>query len=192
MENKDRQFKDWVEQYSDDLFRWAYYKVSSKEAAEDLVQETFMAAYRSWDKFNHDSSPKTWLHGILKNKLMDYFRKKARDIVISESMFDEHDADSFFDAFFDENGTWKKEASPQSWETEGELLDNTDFRNVLFDCLKKLPPAWYHVVNLKYLEEKNSNDICQEVNISPTNFWQILYRARLQLRACVENNWFKK
>lgn len=192
MMSKEEQFKDWVELYSGDLFRWAEYKSSSREAAEDLVQETFLAAYRSWDKFNHESSPKTWLHAILKYKLMDYFRKKARDIVISESSFYDQDKDSFFDAFFDEDGRWKKEARPQPWDTEGDLLDNPDFRKTLYDCLKKLPPAWRHVVTLKYMEEKNSKDICQDFNISLTNFWQILYRVRLQLRACLEKNWFKK
>lgn len=189
---KDEQFKDWVKLYSGDLFRWAEFKSSSREVAEDLVQETFLAAYRSLDSFNHDSSPKTWLHAILKNKLTDYFRKKGRDIVVSESVFYKYDTDPFFDTFFDENGNWKKEARPQQWETEGELLDNADFRKTFYTCLKKLPPAWYHVMNLKYFEDKKGEEICKETNISSTNFWQILYRARLQLRACLEKNWFKK
>lgn len=192
METKDQQFKDWVAHYSGELFRWAEYKTSSREAAEDLVQETFMAAYRSWDNFNNDSTPKTWLYAILKNKLMDYFRKKARDIVIAESLLVHEDSDPFFDTFFDENGTWKKEARPQPWDMEEELLDNLDFRKVFYDCIKKLPSVWRNVVNLKYLEENKSSDICKEISISPTNLWQVLYKSRLQLRACIEKNWFKK
>ncbi|MGH2643463.1 MAG: RNA polymerase sigma factor, partial [Chitinophagaceae bacterium] len=108
MSNKDNQFKDWVDLYSGDLFRWAEYKLSSREVAEDLVQETFIAAYQSWDKFNHDSSPKTWLYAILKNKLMDYFRRKFREIGVSEINFDDPYSNSFLDTFFDKNGSWKK------------------------------------------------------------------------------------
>ncbi|MGH2643026.1 MAG: sigma-70 family RNA polymerase sigma factor [Chitinophagaceae bacterium] len=193
MIDKTIQIKEWVENYSEDLFSWALYRTSSRETAEDLVQETFMAAYQSWDKFNHESAPKTWLYAILKNKLMDYFRKKARNIVISESeLLPEGEQSSFFDLFFDKNGTWKKDMRPQHWNTEDEhLLDNTSFRKILHNCLNKLPPQWNNVISLKYLEERKGNDICKEMDITPSNLWQILYRARLQLRACLEKNWFK-
>lgn len=194
MEDKDQQIKEWVDHYSEELFRWASYKTSSKETAEDLVQETFIAAYQSWEKFNHESAAKTWLYAILKNKLMDYFRKKARDIVVPESeLLPDRDPDPFFDSFFDEYGSWKKEARPQPWDLEEEhLLDNTAFRQVLDGCLKKLPASLNSVVSLKYLGGKKGEEICKEINISATNLWQMLYRARLQLRACIEKNWFKK
>jgi RNA polymerase sigma-70 factor (ECF subfamily) len=192
--NKDQQIREWVIKYADELFRWASYKTSSRETAEDLVQETFMAAFQSLDKFNNQSTPKTWLYAILNNKIRDYFRQKARDIVIIESrLSQEDDQRSFFDSFFDKNGTWKKEMRPQKWDVEDKhLLDDMEFRKTLQDCLNKLPPNWNSIVILKYLEEKKGKEICKEIKISPSNLWQILYRARLQLRACLEQHWFKK
>lgn len=193
MSDKNTQIREWVKSYTDELFNWAFYKTSSRETAEDMVQETFMAAMQGWEKFNHDSTPKTWLYAILNNKIRDFFRKKARNNVTTESsLFPNGNEGSFLDIFFDENGTWKKEMRPQQWNPEEEhLLDNTAFRNALHSCLKKLPDQWYNVINLKYLEERKGRDICKEIEISSSNLWQILYRARLQLRACLEKNWFK-
>lgn len=194
MPDKNSQITEWVENYTDELFKWALYKLPSRETAEDAVQETFMAAYQSWDKFNGESSPKTWLYAILNNKIKDYFRKEIRNIVVTESrLLPQNEERSFLDIFFDENGTWKKEMRPHHWESDEEsLLDNGAFTRVLHDCLNKLPELWNKVVILKYLEEKKGNDICKETELSPTNYWQILYRARLQLRECLERNWFKK
>ncbi|PIY34118.1 MAG: RNA polymerase subunit sigma, partial [Bacteroidetes bacterium CG_4_10_14_3_um_filter_42_6] len=58
-------------------------------------------------------------------------------------------------------------------------------------CLDALPDRWSLSIKLKYLMEKESEEICQELGVSPTNFWQIMHRAKLQLRDCVENKWFK-
>ena len=70
--------ENWVNQYSDALFSWAYYKTSSKETAEDLVQDTFLAAYHKIDSFKGNSQPKTWLFSILNNKIIDYYRLSAK------------------------------------------------------------------------------------------------------------------
>ena len=67
----------------------------------------------------------------------------------------------------------------------------SDFQKVLQKCLDALPEQWNMCVKLKYLTEKSGEEICQELNIAPTNYWQIVHRAKLQLRNCVENNWFK-
>jgi RNA polymerase sigma-70 factor (ECF subfamily) len=170
------------------------FKVSFRHIAEDLVQETFIAAHQSLEKFNRESSPETWFYAILNNKIKDYFRKETRNIVINESqLFGEEEQNSFFDTFFDENGAWKKEMRPQQWDTEGNfLMNNVSFVKIFNDCLDKLPSLWNKVVNLKYLEQKKGKFICQETGLTSTNYWQILHRARVQLRECLEENWFKK
>lgn len=176
--------KSWVNLYSDSLYSWAFYKTSDKETAEDLVQETFLAAYQNFEKFGNKSEAKTWLFSILKNKIADHFRKSFRN---SEN------ATVSFNNFFDRNGDWIIEQRPQNWEPEeGHLLDNFDFQETLRNCLDKLPEQWNSSVTLKFMEEKESNEICQELSISTTNFWQIIHRAKLQLRKCLELNWFKK
>lgn len=185
LKNNSTTIKNWVESYTDSMYSWAFYKTSSKETAEDLVQETFMIAVQSFHKFEGKSQSKTWLFSILNNKINDHFRKHFREPLTNEP--------TIIDNIFDANGQWNKEEAPLLWAGETEhLLDNRDFQNTLGTCMKKLPSNWFAAIQLKYLEEKNSAMICHELQISPTNFWQILHRAKLHLRKCLEINWFKK
>jgi RNA polymerase sigma-70 factor (ECF subfamily) len=166
------------------MFKWALHKTSSTVVAEDLVQDTFLAAAEKIDSFKGDSSPKTWLFSILNHKIIDFYRKKVNQPVSYE--------ENNLSGFFDEKGSWQLEKRPEEWNTDDiHLLDNDDFRQVLNRCLDALPEKWNVCVKLKYLTEKSGEDICQELGIAPTNFWQIVHRAKLQLRDCVENNWFK-
>ncbi|MBA7520431.1 RNA polymerase sigma factor YlaC [subsurface metagenome] len=174
----------WVETYSSDLYSWAYHKVSDAELAKDLVQDTFLAAAEKIDGFKGESSPKTWLFSILNNKIIDIYRKKVNQPANMEN--------KTFSNFFDKDGNWQYEKRPQEWhEDEGHLLDNDEFKAVLHKCLDALPEKWNACVRLKYLMNKNGEEICQELGIAPTNFWQIVHRAKLQLRDCVEKNWFQ-
>lgn len=182
MNNKD--LTDWVNEFTNDLYKWAFYKTSSKETAEDLVQETFLAAAQKMDSFKGDSSPKTWLFAILNHKIIDHYRESVNKPVPMES--------NNISAFFDEDGNWQQENIPKDWDNdESQLLDDADFQKVLQKCLDALPEQWNMCVKLKYLAEKSGDEICQELGIAPTNYWQIVHRAKLQLRNCVENNWFK-
>ena len=184
--------KSWVELYSDGMFSWAFYKTSSKETAEDLVQETFLAAVQSFEKFERKSNPKTWLFAILNNKIIDHYRRQIKNPTVSEQQQNEKGVYSLFDRLFDSDRQWKKEERPKPWQFESEnILDNPEFDKVLQNCMDKLPGTWFSAVQLKYLEEKKGELICQELQITPSNFWQILHRAKLQLRKCLELNWFK-
>ncbi len=173
----------WVETYSSGLFTWAHQKVSDVELAKDLVQDTFLAAAEKIGSFKGDSSPKTWLFAILNHKIIDHYRKKINQPVSIDNQF--------FLSFFDENGAWNPKKRPKEWhEEETELLDNNEFREVLHKCLGELPELWNTSIRLKFLLNKKGEDICQELNIAPTNLWQIIHRAKVQLRECVEMNWF--
>lgn len=180
--------KSWVENFSDKLYSWALYKTSDKEIAEDLVQETFLAACESFEKFEGKSEPKTWLFTILNHKIADHFRKVYRRQEINKE-----ETSNFFNNFFNENDDWIKKERPQVWGNDDvHLLDNIEFVGVLQSCLTELPDAWYSAIQLKFLEQKKGEDICQELQISSTNFWQILHRAKIQLRKCLQIKWFKK
>lgn len=177
--------KDWVELYSDNLYSWALYKTSSKETAEDLVQETFLAAVQSFDKFEAKSNPKTWLFAILNNKIGDFFRTSFRSPI--------EDNQGILDRMFDKDSHWRADEKPQEWTNDAEnLLDNSEFLITLNDCMHRLPENWRVAIHLKFLEEKKGELICQELQITPTNFWQILHRSKLQLRKCLEMNWFNE
>ena len=183
--NANATIKCWGELYSDQLYTWAYYKISDRETAEDLVQEVFLAAVHSFKNFEGKSDPKTWLLSILKNKIADHFRKAYRNNANNTVSFSQ---------FFDSNENWLTDQIPQQWKEDDEqhLLDNYDFNKILMQCLEKLPANWKASIVLKFIEEKNSNEICQELEIAPTNYWQMLHRAKLQLRKCIELNWFEK
>jgi RNA polymerase sigma-70 factor (TIGR02943 family) len=175
---------EWVETYTSDLYSWAFHKVSDPEMAKDLVQDTFLAAAEKIEGFRGDSTPKTWLFSILNYKIIDFYRKRVKQPVRMENQV--------FSTFFDEEGSWKVANRPREWnDDESNLLDNVDFQGVLKKCLDALPEKWNTCVKLKYLMEKNGDEICQELDITPTNFWQIVHRAKLQLRNCVEENWFE-
>jgi len=182
--SKHKTLSDWVHLYSDDLFQRAFHRTSDKEAAEDLVQETFISAFKAIENFRSDSKARTWLFSILNNKINDHHRAKFKKVVLNESEFVGSKA-------FDDNGSWMDAVSPSKWdELEGALLDQQEFRAVLESCLADLPEKWNLALLNKFMEEKTAEEICQELNISPSNYWQMLHRAKVQLRICIQNNWF--
>lgn len=184
MELTKAELSEWVEKYTADLFSWAFYKVSNEEMARDLVQDTFLAATEKVEGFKGNSTPKTWLFSILNNKIIDHYRKKINHTV-------PHENESIA-RFFEPDGDWQESHKPKAWQVENEehLLDNDEFQAILKNCLDALPEKWNLCVKLKYLSNKKGKDICQELEISTSNYWQIIHRAKIQLRDCVDNNWF--
>jgi RNA polymerase sigma-70 factor (TIGR02943 family) len=177
--------ENWVRQYTNDLFNWAYHKTSDYQSAEDIVQETFLVAAENIERFRNESQPKTWLFGILKNKIAEHFRSKLKHPQI------QIENEESFELFFDKNGSWNKSSRPDEWDiNEDQLFDNGDFNKIFEHCMNNLPAQWFSCISMKYLEEKNSTLVCQELGLSTTNYWQILHRAKLQLRECLEQHWF--
>lgn len=173
-----------VKSHTKDLFAYTISKVNQREIAEDLVQETFLSAFQSYENYKGKSNVKTWLFSILKHKIADYFRSKYKSNTEVSS--------DIIDKFFDGNDHWKPEYRPKQWPDEKELLDDPEFSKTLSECLKGLPQKWSSVVQLKYLEETESKIICSQLEITTSNFWQIIHRAKLQLRNCLEVKWFKE
>lgn len=185
MQKAKDQLSKWVEEYTHDLLSWALNKLSDRETAKDLVQDTFLAAAEKIDGFRGESTPKTWLFSILNYKIIDHYRKKVKQPVSL-------DDDSFL-SFFSAEGDWKTEKRPIDWhEEESHLLDNPEFTEILRKCLKELPEKWNASIRFKYLLNKTGEEICQELEMTPTNLWQIIHRAKVKLRDCVENKWFEK
>ncbi len=183
-ESKKSVISEWVNLYTDSMFSYALFRTSSKETAEDLVQETFMAAIQGFEKYEGLSNPKTWLFSILNHKIIDYHRNNYRH----QDIFENRDKDWFFN----DKEKWKTEERPGDWIGANEnLLDDEGFNDVLQKCLKNLPSSWFSIIQLKYMQGKKAEQICQELSISNTNLWQILHRAKLQLRKCIETGWFK-
>lgn len=174
----------WVKMYTKDLLNYAITKVPQKEIAEDLVQDTFLSACKSHKTYKGDSNIKTWLLSILKHKIADYYRLKYKNAIEISS--------NIIEQLFDDNHQWKPTYKPINWGDEKELLDDPDFSKALNACFEKLPQKWSSAMRLKFLEEQDSKAICYELEITNSNFWQIVHRAKLQLRNCLEFKWFKQ
>ena len=175
----------WVSDYGDMLYRYALPRVNDRETAKDLVQETFLAAWRNYDNFKGEISEKNWLFAILKNKIIDHFRKASTRLTDSlPGIADE-------DAYFDDAQHWTRVAAPQDWNFDTDApIERKEFYKVLQMCKGKLKEIQNIVFTMKYLEGWESEDICKELNITASNYWVLIHRAKLQLRDCLEKNWF--
>lgn len=184
----------WVEAYADGLFRFAYFRVNDHEQAEDLVQETFLSALGNLSNFRHDCSEKTWLYNILKNKIIDYYRKNDRFRHQEAESQNEIPDEDFYQQFFNVEAPhkkhWKAPAAPSEWELPADdLLVKAEFMRILHVCLSFLPETQADVFRLKNIDELKTKEICKELRISPSNLWVLIHRAKLQLRECLEKNW---
>ncbi len=175
----------WLDEHGDALYAYAFPRVRNPDVAEDLVQETLLAAIKGHKDFAGLSAERTWLTGILKHKLIDHLRRSTRQRPLSE--LDVEVTEEFFDA----RGQWK--VSSPDWRGRPDaLLEREEFRDVLQSCLSKLPSRIAQLFWLHEAEEVSTEQLCQELGITPTNVWTMLHRARLGLRRCLGENWFGK
>ncbi len=190
MELSDQQHKasDWVHEYSDMLFNYAAQRVPDVHTAKDIVQETFLAAWRNIANYNREASVKTWLFTILKNKLIDHYRK------ISTRVTEEISATAQADRlYFDEADHWTEKAYPADWGVAYDNpIESKEFYMILDNCKKKLREIQNVVFSMKYLDGYDSDEICRSLQLSNSNYWVLIHRAKTQLRGCLEKNWFLK
>lgn len=173
---------DLVERHGNFLYRYAMMRVRDEFTAEDLVQETLLAALKSLDKFSRKSSERTWLTSILKNKIVDYFRKSKR-----EELFDFSGDEEFFLS----DGHWKTEYAPTMWNANPDkVVESQEFWQIVNRCLAMLPKRTAAAFTLREIEGLSSDEVCQVLDISPNNLWTMLHRARLQLRYEIQTNFF--
>ena len=175
----------WVVRYGDHLYRYTLVRVRDVAAAEDIVQETFLAALNSYKNYQGRSSEKTWLTGILKHKIVDYFRNKKK-----EALYHDTNTLSFApEDFFNRKGQWK--IKPVKWNADPQkLIEQQEFMKVLHDCLSQISQRHANAFILREIIGEKVKEICKTLDITPTNCWVILYRARMYLRRCLEKSWF--
>lgn len=176
---------EWVDRYGDYLFRFAMLRVRDRAKAEDLVQETFLAALKGRDSFSGGSSEMTWLTGILKHKIFDLYRRQSREAPLPAGDLPDAEEEGPFDA----RGHWA--ARPENWGGDPEeLLSQGAFFEQLGKCIEALPPNQANAFTLREIDGADTKEICKVLGISETNLWVILHRARARLRDCLEANWF--
>ncbi len=176
---------DLFKEYADFLYNYAITRVNDARQAEDLVQETFFSALKNYDSFRGQSKASTWLIAILKNKIIDVYRKKVK----------EYHQDSLDDlgstkAYFDKHGHWRRDNLPGPWKND--TMDETnreEFYAVLQRCLQRLKEIQRIAFVMKHMDDTDTDEICKELRITASNYWVIMHRAKLQLRDCLEKTW---
>lgn len=174
--------EQWVAEYGDVLYRYALVRVRRPEVAADLVQETLLDAWRGRAAFAGRSATATWLVGILRHKILDHFRKSA-------SASPTEPADAVEEQVFSRRGKWNAVPGPWPRDPTAEL-EQAEFWDIFRGCLDRLPETLAVAFVLREIDDADTDTICQILDITPTNLWARLHRARLQLRACLERRWF--
>lgn len=175
----------WVEKYADALFSYAIHRVPDPSVAEELLQETFVAGLSSQTSFRGNASEQTWLTSILKHKIMDYFRMSYKQQNVSPENLDHIKEDQMFD----ERGNWAMK--PKKWqENPSHIYEQREFMDVLDKCLNKITPRQASAFRMREIMQTETDEICKVLDISTTNYWVLMHRARLQVRRCLEVDWF--
>jgi RNA polymerase sigma-70 factor (ECF subfamily) len=177
----------WLDEHGDALYGYARARVSRREVAEDLVQDTFLAALQARDRFQGRSSVRTWLLSILRHKILDHYRRIAESRAATHSAAIEGD-DSIRERYFSAQGFWKKGLA--SWRTPEKSLEDGEFWDVLEGCLSRLPRALSAVFVLRELEGREMKELGRALALSAGSLRVRLHRARLLLRECLERRWF--
>jgi RNA polymerase sigma-70 factor (TIGR02943 family) len=167
------------------LLKFARLQLRNPAWAEDAVSETMLAALEKPQAFAGNSQLKTWLIGILKHKLIDQIRRNSRELSTTAASDDGEDLD---DLMFTADGHWRE--AQHDWGNPEDVLRQVDFMKVLEACVEKLPGQQGRLFMMREWLELESDEICKELVITPTNLWVMLHRARLRLRDCLQMNWF--
>ncbi|OBX25827.1 RNA polymerase sigma-70 factor (ECF subfamily) [Gelidibacter algens] len=172
----------WIELYSDYLFNYTITRVNDREIAKDLIQDTFFAGLKSMKNFKGEASERTWLISILKRKIIDYYRKinskKGQAEVRMTYNMEENEGD------------WLEErVEDEGYLNAQESLENTELGDAIYNCMDKLSEKQATVFKMKTILNYETETICNELNITASNLWVIIHRARTAMAECMEKNW---
>ena len=174
---------DWVEAHADYLFNFAIGQLRDPKIAEDMVQETFLAAVKSQNKFSGRSSERTWLVGILRHKIYDYLRQHCREQAVRIDPLPASHEESEEEAVL-----WLHDIAAEC-QLPSRRMELDEFRESLEIALGKLPPRLAQVFQLYAVEERSNREVCEQLNISERNLWVMLHRGRAQLRKHLSEWW---
>jgi RNA polymerase sigma-70 factor (ECF subfamily) len=179
----------WLDRYGDYLYRYALMRVRDTAVAEDVLQETLLAAFRSSQTHAGHSSERTWLVGIMKHKVADYFRRVGR----MQQLTIEDEASEAFEHSGPWRGHWREDQAPMSWPVDtAKLLESREFWEIFHRCLSQLPQQSAIAFTLREIDGLSANEICEILQITPNNLCVILHRGRVKLRQLLETEWIQK
>ncbi len=175
----------WLDEHGDYLYSYALLKIKDKHVSEDLVQETLLAGISAKNSFANQSTTRTWLTGILKHKIVDYFRRQGRVVAIGD-LVGQDDVDNL-EYFFKTNGSWIEK--PDAFPSPESAFQRKEFWEIFQKCLSGLKSRQAEIFLAKEIHDMSSEDICKQFSITPTNIWVIMHRARLSLIKCLKIHW---
>ncbi|MBL8511695.1 MAG: sigma-70 family RNA polymerase sigma factor [Betaproteobacteria bacterium] len=175
-----------------DLLRFAQLQLRDEQMAEDVVQDALMAALAGEKKFAGRSALKTWVYAILRNKIIDAIRLRAKSINVSALSTEEEGLDQAFDALFAANEHWQQSGKPVAWKNPEDALQQQQFWVVFNACLNHLPDNTARVFMMREHLGMDTTEICETLQISESNCYVILHRARNSLRDCLSRGWFSE
>lgn len=173
-----------------DMLRFARLQLRDEHLAEDVVQDALAAALTGQREFEGRSAVKTWVFGILRNKIVDAIRTRSRSVNVGALVDEEAGLDEAFESLFTPNAHWRPEARPRDWGDPEAALHQEQFWVVFDACLNHLPPNTARVFMMREFLEIDTDEVCAELRISVSNCHVILHRARNGLRRCLEQSWF--
>lgn len=183
---------DWLGEHGDHLYRYALMRVRDTTVAEDLLQETLLAAMRSYQAHEGRSSERTWLVGILKHKVVDYFRRLARTPEFQMSNEEGRDDLDWFRSEGAWRGYWREDQAPVNWRVDAvKLLESREFWETFHRGLARLSPQMAIAFTLREIDGLSSEEICDILEVTRSNLWVILHRGRAKLRHFLEAEWFR-
>jgi len=172
----------WVDLYSDYLFNFTIVRVSDVEIAKDLISETFLAGLKSKDNFKGEASERTWLISILKRKIIDHYRKINSKKGKAEVRMSYNDEES--------EGDWLEERVSDPFDrTAEDTMENEELGLAILNCLGTLNEKQATIFKMKTIDNFDTEAICNEYNITASNLWVIIHRARKAMADCLEKTW---
>jgi RNA polymerase sigma-70 factor (ECF subfamily) len=174
---------DWLAEHGDALYAYAITRVANPQIAEELVQETFLGAIKNAHQFTGDSSPQTWLIGILRNKLVDHYRRKLRQPQIANVSQSNRTADSI------ESQPSSRCRRSDDWSDPCNNVQETELQTLLQQCIEKLPDLIRQAFEFRFVDEMEHEEVCKLQAISRNNLAARMYRARTFLRECLNRHW---
>lgn len=183
MENVHLDPNKWVDRYADYLFNYTIVRVNDRELTNDLISETFLAGLKSMKNFKGQASERTWLISILKRKIIDHYRRINSAKGQAEIKIDF--------PYMNEQGEWLAErVADPSDRTAEDNMENRELGLAILECMEQLSEKQAKIFKMKTIEGIDTQAICNEFNITPSNLWVIIHRARTSLVKCLEKNWF--
>jgi RNA polymerase sigma-70 factor (TIGR02943 family) len=174
----------WIDKHSDYLFNFTISRINDRDLAKDIVQDTFLGALKATKNFRGDASERTWLTSILKRKIIDYYRKSNSAKGKAEINF------GSFTSSEEEDYRLDQILKDESSQLSDKELENIELGEAIYNCIDKLPQKQAEAFKMKTILEYDSEIICNELNITSSNFWVLIHRARTALLKCMEQKWF--